>query len=143
MAKPGPKVRTAANSAGGLIAMQFPLESPAYLSERAQAEYARLVGVLERRGLLNATDPRLVELYAMNYDIARLAYEKITTEGATVESDRGNTSEHPSVQTLNAATIRLKAIAVELGLTPASVKAAGGQKSNDPYAVWRAHLKGG
>ena len=42
----------------------------------------------------------------MNYDLARLAYERISAEGPTVESDRGNTSEHPAIQTLNSATIR-------------------------------------
>jgi len=139
MAKPGPKVRTPANSRGGAIAIPFPPESPDHLSERARAEYARLVDLLERRGVLAATDPRLVELYSMNYDLARLAYDKIVAEGATVESDRGNTSEHPSIQTLNAATIRLKAIINDLGLCPASAKAAGAI-SSDPYAQWRAYL---
>ena len=61
----------------------------------------------------------------------------------SVEIDRGNLAEHPAVKTLNAATIRYKAIVVELGLTPASRKAAAaGQASSDPLAVWRARVAG-
>jgi P27 family predicted phage terminase small subunit len=92
---------------------------------------------------LVSTDPRLIELYAMNYDLARSSYDQIQADGCTVESDRGNVVEHPSVKTLNAATIRLKAIAVEIGATPASRKtAAAGQAVDDPLAVWRARLTG-
>jgi P27 family predicted phage terminase small subunit len=83
------------------------------------------VHLLRAKGLLEKTDPRLIELYAMNYELACKAYDRIEVDGPTVESDRGNLSEHPCVQTLNAATIRLKAIMNDLGLTPASVKATG------------------
>ena len=73
----------------------------------------------------------------MNYDLARSAYDQIQADGCTVETDRGNAAEHPAVKTLNAATIRLKAIAVELGLTPASAKTAPVGEPNDALAAWR------
>ena len=47
MATRGPKVKTVAHSRGELVAIPFPKEAPAYLSERATAEYARLVDLLD------------------------------------------------------------------------------------------------
>jgi P27 family predicted phage terminase small subunit len=100
--------------------------------------------MLQARASLSKTDPRLIELYAMNYGLARKAYETIEADGTTVESDRGNVSEHPSIQTLNAATIRLKAIMNDLGLTPSSAKVAGGSRASAPsgYDYWESKLKG-
>ena len=143
MSKPGPKIRTPLNSPVGFKAVPFSAEAPDYLSDRAKSEYARLVGVLQLRGILGATDPRLIELYAMNYDLARSAYDQIQADGCTVESDRGNLAEHPAVKTMNAATIRLKAIAVEMGLTPASAKASRAQPAAGGLDYWRAKLGGG
>ncbi len=80
MSKRGPKIKTPLNSRGGPVSIPFPMEAPAYLSDRARAEYGRLMEVLDLRGLLSATDPRLVELYAMNYDVARLAYDKFLAD---------------------------------------------------------------
>jgi len=145
MARRGPKIKTAANSGGGPAAVPFPRESPEYLSELARAEHARLEDSLRQRGNLGANQSRLIELAAMAYDMARRAYATIEADGPTVESDRGNTSEHPSLQTLNSAMLRYKAIVNELGLTPASAKVRPGQDSNDRLAQWRAGLaaKGG
>ena len=138
MSKPGPKIRTAANSARVVGAVSVGCGAPEYLLERAQAEYSRLCNELDQGGKLAATDPRVIELAAMNYDLARSAYDQIQADGCSVESDRGNLAEHPAVKTLNAATIRYKGLMVELGLTPASRKAAAvGHAVNDPLAVWR------
>jgi P27 family predicted phage terminase small subunit len=143
MANRGPKIRTAANTArvAGVVSVRS--VAPEYLSERARAEYSRLVDDLDGAGKLAGTDPRVIELAAMNYDLGRSAYDQIQADGCTVESDRGNLAEHPAVKTLNAATIRYKAIMVELGLTPASRKAAAaGQAASDPLAIWRARVAG-
>lgn len=143
MADRGPKIRTAANSARAVGAVSVRAGAPQYLSERARAEYSRLSDELDSRGRLALTDPRLIELYAMNYDLAGSAYDQILADGCTVESDRGNVAEHPAIKTLNAATIRIKALACEMGLGPASAKAASaGQASSDPLAIWRARVAG-
>lgn len=143
MAKRGAKARTAENGRrppGEPVSLDW--EVPGYLSDLARDEFRRVVSLLSARGVLDRTDPRVVELYAMNYDLARLAYRDIRNEGATVTSDRGNVSEHPAVTTLNSATIRLKAIANDLGLTPASSRHAnpsnGSKKKDDP---WEGILK--
>jgi P27 family predicted phage terminase small subunit len=139
MAKRGPKARTAENSRP--TSAEVPGQDwtpPDYLSDRARCEFARVASLLAARGVLDKTDVRQVELFAMNYDLARHAYELIRTEGPTVTSDRGNVSEHPAVTTLNSATIRLKAIANDLGLTPASSRHAnpshGSKQEDDPWA---------
>ena len=136
MSNRGPKIRDVCELPGSSDGGSFSDGVPAYLSDCARAEYARLVGILDLRGRLPATDPRLLELFGMNYDICRLAYDKVMAEGATVESDRGNASEHPAIQTLNAATIRLKAILVELGLTPSTARAYIGEPPKDELALF-------
>jgi P27 family predicted phage terminase small subunit len=144
MANRGPKIRTSANSAPVAGVVSVRAGAPEYLSERARAEYVRVADVLDGDGKLASTDPRVIELFAVNYDLIRSAYDQIQADGCAVESDRGNLAEHPAVKTLNAATIRLKAIAVELGLTPASKKAAAaGPSSTDALAIWRARVARG
>ena len=49
MSKRGPKIRTASNSRAVAGAVRSRLECPSYLSERARAEYSRLVDVLDVR----------------------------------------------------------------------------------------------
>lgn len=113
--KPGPKSRK--TPLRGFIP-ETAWEPPAYLSERATAEYRRLVGILDDMGRLGVSDPRLVELYAVNYDLAQTAYETLLADGLTITSDRGNVSKHPLLEAVNAATVRVKAISTALGITP-------------------------
>src|ERR1017187_1475963 len=101
MSNRGPKIRTAANSAPVAGAIRIARQAPDYLSERARAEYSRVVDDLDGRGQLAATDPRLIEAFAINYDLIRLGYDQILADGCTVESDRGNLAEHPAVKTVN------------------------------------------
>ena len=90
-------------------------------------------------GVLERTDPRLIELYAVNYELVRKAYEQLSKDGPTIITDKGNTLEHPCIRTINGATIRLKAIINDLGLCPASSKLtnpSGGEanKTEDKWA---------
>ncbi len=105
---------------------------PAHLDGVAADEYTRIVGVLREAGVLDRTTPRLVELYAINYALLRQAYVVIERDGPTVESDRGNVAEHPAIKTLNAATIRIRGLLNDFGLSPASAKlTAPTEKSGD------------
>lgn len=103
--------------------------TPDYLSDRARSEFERLVGILKTAGDITRTDPRLVELYAVNYDVLVTAQAVIKEQGMTVVSDRNNISPHPLLMTINQATIRLKGIIADLGLSPAAKAASGGGTS--------------
>lgn len=139
MAKRGPKARTAANSgaksgAGGLWVDVRP---PSGLSDGALAEYSRLVGILKAVGTLERTDPRMVELYAINYDLIRRATEQIDCEGLTTETAEGRAIAHPLLSAINTATIRLRGLMNDMGLTPSSSKLTdtiAEAKPSDPWA---------
>ena len=102
------------------------IEAPAYLCLDAQAEYRRLAGVLKAAGTLEKTDPKVLESWAVNVDLLTRAYADIDRDGLTVATPGGGLASHPSVKVLNSASMRIKAIAAELGLTPASSKYGGG-----------------
>lgn len=95
-------------------------EVPEYLSERAKAEYERLAGILIDCGRAPATDPRLVESYAITYDLMRDCYAKLKEDGPTVTSFHGSIVKHPLLEAINAAQTRLKTIIEALNLTPRS-----------------------
>lgn len=92
--------------------------APDYLTDRGRAVYGWLVGVLREAGRLSRTDPRLIEAYAVNYDLLVTAYEEIKRDGLTVVSDRGNKNPHPLLTAVNQSTQRLKTIITDLGLNP-------------------------
>lgn len=139
MPKPGKKPRTAANSAPKSRAGS-PWEGhrpPSGLSKGAAAEYSRLIGVLRTVGVLEKTDPRMVELYAVNYDIIARATEQLDCEGLTTETETGRVIAHPLLAAVNAATIRLANLMDRMGLTPASHKLTDTTteaKPSDPWA---------
>ncbi len=140
MARRGPKVRTGANARkGGAVVDWSTVEPPAELPGPALAEWHRLVGLLRHAGTLERTDPRLVELYAVNYDLLCAAREKVDAEGVTVRSATGMAHLHPAVSVINQATIRLRGLIADLGLAPASSRhsglppAAKGEDRADPW----------
>lgn len=123
----GPKVKTPRNAPRQRVEVDLSAyEPPDYLTGLARDEYIRVVRALYDAGSLHKTDRRLIEAYAINYDLIRQAYDTVSKQGTTVESDRGNISEHPSIGTINAATIRLKSIINDFGFTPSAWRHAVG-----------------
>src|SRR4051794_17504064 len=85
------------------------LTIPGHLTGRVREEYERVAAKLRAAGRLEATDPRLIELYAVNYDLVRAAKEQLDDDGLTFSNERG-IQAHPMVGVLNAATIRLRGL---------------------------------
>jgi P27 family predicted phage terminase small subunit len=115
--KPAPRVVAAIVEADGWA-------PPAHLGDGARAEFTRLVDVLRRLGTLDKTDVRVVEAYATTAALLADATRE-TAAGAFVIDRFGQTQAHPALAVINSATMRLKALAHELGLTPASSRHAG------------------
>ncbi len=138
MSKRGPKPR---------IAKVLPLSqewsaASRGLSPAARAAFRHVVDLLTQRGALDQTDVELPIAYAQTVEVRDVAYAQLQTDGCFMESDRGNVSAHPAEKMHAAACLRLKILAAEMGLTPASAKTSAGQKPSDPYAEWRAKLRG-
>lgn len=121
MAKRGPKRRPGPDR--GPFA-EADWKAPEYLSPRARKEFERVYQLLQESGRDELTDPRLVEAYAVNYDMLLLSYSDVLRDGTTVESDRGNKSRHPAVDGVNSITMRLRGIINDLGFSPRSVRGA-------------------
>lgn len=120
------------------------------LPERAKAEYERLVTLLRDSGRLPATDPRMIDNYAICWDVIQTAYEQIQKDGMTVKSDRGNVSKHPLLEVLNAAQVRMNTIMRCLKLTPDSDRSSvtgptkkGAGETNASGESWDGILKFG
>ena len=122
--KRGPKPNLAAKSRPKPVNT---LTIPDHLTGRVRDEYARVAERLQQAGKLDATDPRLIELYAVNYDLVRQAKEELDRDGLTFSTDKG-VYPHPMVGVLNAATIRLRGLIADLeGVKATDAKAPGGE----------------
>jgi|GEM_PF-7023252 len=87
------------------------IKVPDYLEGVAATEYVRVAERLADAGTLDSTDTRLIELYAINYDLILRAREEILRGDSLVFiTDKGGMQQHPLLTYVNAATIRLKGI---------------------------------
>jgi P27 family predicted phage terminase small subunit len=123
MAKRGPKPKTTA-TAPRVASPRDGWDAPGHLSEGAKAAWVHVVGLLASKGNLSRTDPNLVECYAVNVDLIRLAQAGIKNDGMFVKNGMGALAPHPGVALVNSATMRIKAIVNDLGLCPSSSKHA-------------------
>jgi P27 family predicted phage terminase small subunit len=114
MGKRGPKPGFRARGVPRLA-----LPAPKHLKGEALAAWKHVVGMLNDRGTLRKTDPTLIEAYAANKAMLRQAQDALT-EGALVVTPGGGLAVNPACSVINSATIRLKAIITEMGLSPAS-----------------------
>jgi len=111
VAKRGPKPKRVRTVSGAKVRW----EVPAHLSDEAVSAWHHVVGLLTEAGTLECTDPILVEAYAINVSVLRAANTMITLVDE-LDMDDG------AFRLINSATMRLKAIIHELGLSPASNK---------------------
>ena len=119
---PKPKRKPAPKRASGRPSPVDGWGCPGHLTGDARVAWGHLVGLLHDAGNLNRTDPTIVLAYAINYDLLRQAQKAIKAKGAIIADRFGVPREHPAVRVVNAATIRLKGIAYDLGLVPATSK---------------------
>ncbi|MCK8606158.1 phage terminase small subunit P27 family [Leuconostoc citreum] len=90
--------------------------APRYLKGQARTMYETLVPLLTERGTQGISQS-IVEQYCQTWQISRLAFDTIQTEG--IVDDNGKKSG--AVTTYEAATKNLRALANDLGLSPQSM----------------------
>lgn len=109
-------------------------EPPASFSESARAEWWRLAGVLEAAGTIGRVDRRMIDLFALTWEVAEKAAASVAQHGVTLELPNGALQANPALNVLNAANMRLRAMLNDMGLTPASSKLAAPEaKSEDQW----------
>jgi P27 family predicted phage terminase small subunit len=137
MAKRGVKARTPENSPKKKAGTaRGAINPPPHLTDVARSEYRRLAGILKSAGTLDRTDTRLIEMYAVNYALLRRAEEDLDRDGPTHETPRGAFIAHPMIAVMNAATIRLRGIIADLGLSPASSRHGGTGETEEDDDSW-------
>lgn len=121
MAKSGPKPRFFSPNASREGAQGAPWVRPSHIKGEARVAWERIVALLSDRGSLDATDPGLVEAYAVTFAALR-AVEKTLGEDleVTIESPANGAVVNPVFNLLNQITSKLAMLDHALGLTPAS-----------------------
>jgi len=135
--KRGPKPKTAP-AARRPPAPPSGWEPPESLTGEAEAAWRHVVALLDADGNLGRTDPTLVECYAVNVAILRMAREELQY-GLTTLNGAGVPVAHPALAAVNSASMRIKAIISDLGLCPATSKYAadqGGESTTRAEDKW-------
>ena len=77
---------------------------PAHLSRIAKAEWRRIGSKIIEIGKITSSNLKALELYCLNYGIAREAFETIEKEGFVCTSGKGgHKMPHPAVGVMNKA----------------------------------------
>jgi len=100
------------------------VEAPDDLDAVGQAEFDRLVQLLNERGRLESTDLGLLVAYCSTWSLLVRSQRWVNEHGMQVAThdDQGNVkrvSKAPCVSILESASRRLRMLGKELGLTPA------------------------
>jgi P27 family predicted phage terminase small subunit len=98
------------------------LEScPAWLSDRAKAEWARVVPELERYpGLASAVDAAVMTRYVCAWDAMVEAELEVQATGVTITNSKGDTVYNPALKAAQQAGQELRMVCAEFGFTPAA-----------------------
>lgn len=95
-------------------------EAPEWLSMEAQAEWDRIVPVLDTLGLLTAVDRAALAAYCTAWALVVDAAQEIQAFGLLVEGQKGERVKNPAIQVLRDATATCKGFCAEFGLTPSA-----------------------
>lgn len=118
---------------------------PAHITGQADVAWRHVVGLLAAAGNLDRTDPVLVESYAINVAMLREAQQDVAFRGVTVEfgeEEKKRVKANPACAVINSASMRLKAIAEALQLTPSTSKLASDRGTTDQQGAKWAGLLG-
>ena len=119
-----PKRQTVANSGRP--------ECPEHMSDAARDEWDRVCGELEEAGILGRLDRALLAAYCEAWEEFVELSVRVRKEGATVETDKGNIVQNPTLGAKNSAAERLIRIAANFGMSPAArAKLEAVEKSGD------------
>lgn len=136
--KRGRKPQTTSNGKAGTF-NEVPTP-PAYLDPVATQEYRLLTSILVEAGTLPQTDPKLIEMYAINYSLLKRATEDLQEQPLNMVAENGRSFINPLVGAIHNTTQKLMAIIGDLGLSPVSVAKLAIQpaKQADPLADFAA-----
>jgi P27 family predicted phage terminase small subunit len=95
-------------------------EAPAFLSPTERQEWDRIVPLLMAAGLLTELDRAVVSLYCVAYARWLDAEAHLRQFGTVVRKVRGGQGPSPYLRVANTAYAQMRALANELGLSPAS-----------------------
>jgi P27 family predicted phage terminase small subunit len=101
-------------------------ECPDFLDDYAREEWAAIVPVLEKMGILAICDKALLCVYCDAYGTFRKACEDAKGQGLTLKTKTGNTIQNPILGTRNAARNEMFRALTELGLSPSARARLGG-----------------
>ncbi|MDB5294742.1 MAG: phage terminase, small subunit, putative, family [Phycisphaerales bacterium] len=93
---------------------------PAWLTERAAAEWVRVVPELLSLGLLTRVDLAALACYCEAVSDLQGAIEMLAADGPTIDADSGYKLPHPAVAMKRAAMQAVRQFAAEFGLSPAA-----------------------
>lgn len=113
----------------------LPTRPPSYLGRISAHMWRDLVKELNKKKLVRSVDSTTVELFCVNYEIMRKAYDNLKEHGEMTEMKRTllnpktgdivavdslGFKKNPATQVVNDATAKLKSLSQDLGLSPAS-----------------------
>lgn len=113
---------------------------PSHLSRQAKVIFNALVDLLDSKGTLDKTDSTLIEIYAINADMLRLASLEVQMRGTIITTDRGAVIANPACAIVNACSMRLKTAISDMGLCPATFKESLNQYLNDDDDEWQGMI---
>ena len=93
---------------------------PAGLSKDARAEWIRVAPVLIERQILTIADLPMLEAYVVQFGIVRECRRLIAAHGPIYINASGDMKRNPACGELNAATMQMRLLGNEFGLTPYS-----------------------
>lgn len=93
---------------------------PEWLSVEAKREWSRIIGELERLGLMTVVDRAALAGYCENWARAVAAETLLKKKGTTFMTPNGYPQQRPEVAIANRAWQQVRSFASEFGLTPAA-----------------------
>lgn len=133
-------------------------KAPENLAGLAQDCWEKLVPMLNESGFIKALDSSLIELFCINVEMYKLAYESIKTDGIqqaiytdktspttgqVVSSQFQGFKRNPATQIIDSATAKINSLSGLLGLTPQSRASLLAQVGNDENEQSLADLLNG
>jgi len=96
------------------------LDPPAYLTDEARAEWARVAPMLERLGIFTEADVSAMVGYCEAWSRWRKAETTLATSGLLIKAPSGYPVVNPLVGVANKAMQQMRAFLVEFGMTPSA-----------------------
>jgi phage terminase small subunit len=102
------------------------------MNDEELAEFARLYGVLSRKGLADQTDPGIVVLAAQTHGQLLRAYESLG-DSLVITAPNGVIMAHPMLAVISRCVARLRGLMNDMRLTPKSAPkgGAGGEQRGE------------